>query len=219
MHGERLRRVCVSPERLESCACPDEPCFGRVTSFHPSTQWEFEYEASNVEHLRCDHEYGHPSKASEDCLPLAVVELRIDSMEKMNVGGKRLITAEVVVANVYFREDLSEALDSRLSVVGHDELAAWAKLVQPPLEARSPHTVGGDDFRALSLEPRVDCPSSTRDVRTLLGRSDKLLPRGRYGKDAVGLRPEPVPGFRAHEIVSDDSSVSPEVIVVTNRDS
>jgi len=100
-----------------------------VTSFHPSAQGELEQESSNVEHLRCDHEYGHPSKAGEDCLPLAVAELGVDSMEKVNVGGKRLITAEVVIANVYFREDLSEALDSRLSVVGHDELAAWAKLV------------------------------------------------------------------------------------------
>jgi hypothetical protein len=171
--------VCVSPERLESCACPDEPCFGRVTSFHPSTQWEFEYEASNVEHLRCDHEYGHPSKAGEDCSPLVVVELGVDSMEEVNVGGKRLIAAEVVIANVYFRENLSEALDSRLSVVGHDELAAWTQLVQPPLEAGSSHTVGGDDFRALALEPRIDCARSIGDISTLLGRSDKLRPRGR----------------------------------------
>jgi hypothetical protein len=152
-------------------------------------------------------------------LPLAVAELGVDSMEEVNVGAKRLVTVEVVIANVYFREDLSEALDSRLSVVGHDELAAWAKLVQPPLEGTSPHTVGGDDFRALSLEPSVDCPSSTRDIRTVLRRSDKLLARGRYGEDAARLRPEPVPGFRAHKIVSDDGSVRPEVVIVTNRDS
>jgi len=150
-----------------------------VTSLHPSAQAELEHDSSKVEHLRRDHEYGHPSKAGEDFLPLAVGELGVDSMEEVNVGHKRFVTAQVVVANDYFREGLDEALYGRLSIVGHDELAAWTKLVQPPLEAGSPHTVGGDDFRALSLKPSVDCARSTGDISTLLGRSDKLLPRGR----------------------------------------
>jgi hypothetical protein len=209
----------VSPERLESCARPDEASLGRVTLFHPSARTELNQESSQVEHLRGDQENGHLRKAGEDLSPLAVAQLRVDSMEEVTVGRKGLVTAQIVVPNVDFREGPGEALDGRLSIVGHNELAAWTQLVQPPLEAGSPYTVGGDDFRALSLEPRVDCPSSTRDVRTLLGRSDKLLPRGRYGEDAARLRPEPVPGFRAHEIVSDEGSVRPEVVVVTNRDS
>jgi hypothetical protein len=219
VHPDRLGRVRRSPERLESCARPDEPGLGRLTSLHPSAQAELEQDSSKVKHLRSDDEYGDTSKASEDFSPVSVAELGVDSMEEVNVGRKRLVTAQVVVANDYFREDLDEALYGRLSIVGHDELAAWTKLVQPPLEARSPHTVGRNDLRAMGLEPRVDCPRSTRDICTLLGRSYKLIPRGRYGEDSARLRPETVPGFWPDEIVSDDGPIRPEVVVMTNRDS
>jgi hypothetical protein len=100
-----------------------------VSQLHPSAQAELEEKSSKVEHLRGDHEYGHPSKAGEDFLPLAVAELRVNSMEEVNVGRKRVVTTQVVEANVDFRESLGEALYRRLTIVSHDELAAWTKLV------------------------------------------------------------------------------------------
>jgi hypothetical protein len=100
-----------------------------VTRLHPSAQAELEQNSSKVEHLRRDHEYGHPSKTGEDFLPLAVAELGVNSMEEVNLGRERFVTEQVVVANDYFREGLDEALYGRLSIVGDDELAARTKLV------------------------------------------------------------------------------------------
>jgi hypothetical protein len=190
-----------------------------VTSFHAPPPAELEQDLSNVEHLRRDDEYRHSSKAGEDFLPFAVVELGVNSMEEMHVGHERFVAAQVVVANDYFREHLDEALDGRLSIVGHDELALWTKLVQPPLEGGTTHAVGSNDSRVSSLKPLIDCPGSTGNVGSALGRSDKRLPGGWDGEDAAGLRPEPVPRFRAHEIVSDDGPFHPEVVVMTKRDS
>jgi hypothetical protein len=161
--------MCSSPERFESSTRPDEPRLRCVQLFHSSAHAKLEDESSKVEYLRRDHEYRHPSKAPEDWLPLAVAELGVDSMEEVKVGSKWLVPAQVVVANVYLRKDLREALYRHISVVGHDQLATGTKLVQPPLEGSSSYTVRGNNSRALSLEPRVDCARSTRDVGSLLG--------------------------------------------------
>jgi len=178
VHADRLRRVCRSPERLESRPGPDEPCLGRLTLLQPSADSKLEQESSNIEYLRRNHQDGYPSKAGEDVSPLAVAELGVDSMEEVHVGHEWFVPAQIVIANVDFREDLGKALQGRLPVVGDDQPASRAKLVQPPLEGCSAHTVGGNHSSILSLEPRVYRVRPARDVSSTLGRSDELLSLG-----------------------------------------
>lgn len=211
--------MCRSPERLESCARSDEPGLGRATSSHAPSRAELEQDSSEVEHLRRDNEYGHSSKAGEDLVPLAVAELRVDSVKEVDVGREGFVTAQVVVANDNFRERLDKALYGPLSIVGDHERALWMKVVQPPLERGSAYAIGRDNVRASCLEPRVDCARSAGYVRSSFGRSDKLFACGWNGEDSGCLRPEPVPGFRTHEIVPDDGPFRPEVVVMTKRDS
>ena len=96
-----------------------------------------------------------------------------------------------------------------------------ALLVQAPqqeAEHAGPLAVGDGAAGPERRHPGVDARGTPAQGLLLVGRALQLGPVVRHAEGARGLHPEPIPGLRAQQVVSDERALGTEVELERERD-
>jgi hypothetical protein len=210
--------VGVEPQRLERRARSDEARSACAADAQNGPTEHFPYEFLRGENLGRNDEDADCPETTQELAPLAIAELRVDSVEEVDIGRERPVSSEVMVRRVGLGEDRGEALDGRGAVVGRNELAMGPELVQMPFKRCASYAIRGDNASAFRLEPDIDRTCARGNLGPPPGRVNELHACRGQCEDSARLRSQPVPRRRIDDVRADDRPILAEVVVVTKRD-
>jgi glycosyltransferase involved in cell wall biosynthesis len=172
-----------------------------------------------VDDLGRDEQDGLAGEAAQDRAPVPVGQLGVDPVEEVEVGDQRRVGPQVVADDLGLGEQLAQAGDGRLGVVGGDELALGRAPRQRQLEEAGARAVGGEPADAALAEQRVDRGGAAREPGDGVGGALPVGARGRQRERPARADPQRVPRVGPDQIVADEAAILPEVNPMSDGDS